>query len=158
MNLLAGTPDIINITTIPTIWCVAQNDGTIMAGGVNQARNNSQNLANRGVPSQFNLAVPSPVYPERFWRITGLTAADSNNIYNALKNNGFLDARNILLQDPDTSNWQAVIPAQYNSNMASISDQLRICYTEHTFFSDHDRRVLDFFNTYRGSSKNLSGH
>lgn len=149
MNLLAGTPDIINITTIPIIWCVAQNDGTIMAGGVRQALLNHQNLLSRGVPSQYHLQTPSPVYPERFWRIPGLTAADSQNIHNAIKQKGFLDALNMLRADPDVSGWQAVVPVQYSSSMASITDQVRICYTEHTFFSDYDRRVLDFFNTYR---------
>src|SRR5688572_13493082 len=66
MNLLAGTPDIINITTIPIIWSMAINDGTIMAAGVQQSRNNHQNLLNRGIPTQYHLAVPTPVYPERF--------------------------------------------------------------------------------------------
>ena len=33
--------------------------------------------------------------------------------------------------------------------LLSITDHLRICYTEHAFFSDYNRRVLDFFNTYR---------
>jgi hypothetical protein len=149
INLLAGTPDIINITTVPTIWCIGQNDGTIMAGGVRQAYQNYLNLLSRNVPAQYHLALPSPVYPERFWRIPGLTANDSRSIYNALKSNGFLDERDNLIQDPDTSGWQSVIPSQYNSYSSSISDQLRICYTEHTFFSDYDRRVLDFFNAYR---------
>ena len=149
MNLLAGTPDIINITTIPTIWCIAQNDGTIMPGGVQQSRVNHQNLLSRGVPTQHHLAVPTPVYPERFWRIAGLTAADSQAIYSALKQNGIIDGRGFLIADPDTSGWELAIPAQYNSFVNSIRDQLRICYTEHTFFSDYDRRVLDFFNTYR---------
>jgi hypothetical protein len=55
----------------------------------------------------------------------------------------------LLLKDPDTSGWQAVVPAQYASFNTTISDQLRICCTKHTFFSDYDRRVLGFFNTYR---------
>jgi hypothetical protein len=149
MTALAGTPDIINITTIPTIWCVPQNDGTIMAGGVRQAYLNYQNLVSRGVPAQHHLFAPSPVYAERFWRISGLTAADSQAIFNALRQNNFIDGRGFLPHDPDTSGWQSAIPAQYNSFVQSISEQLRICYTEHTFFSDFNRRVLDFFNTYR---------
>lgn len=149
MNLLAGTPDIINITTIPIIWCIAINDGTIMPGGVQQSRNNYQNLLNRGVPAEYHLAVPTPVYPERFWRISGLTATDSQAIHAALRQNGFIDRRNFLLSDPDTSGWESAIPAQHTSFVSSIRDQLRICYTEHTFFSDYNRRVLDFFNTYR---------
>ena len=149
MNLLAGTPDIINITTIPIIWCIAINDGTIMPGGVAQSRANHQNLLNRGVPTQYYLQVPTPVHPERFWRITGLNAADSQAIYNALKQGGFIDGRGFLVADPDASGWESVVPAQYNSFVNSIRDQLRICYTEHTFFSDFYRRVLDFFNSYR---------
>lgn len=149
MNCLAGTPDIINLVTIPTIWCMAQNDGTIGSGGVAQSFANYQSVSARGVPAQYYRAVPSPVYPERFWRIPGLTDADSRAIHDALRNGGFIDGRDMLLGDPDTSGWQGAIPAQYNSFMSSISDQIRICYTEHTFFSDYDRRVLDFFNTYR---------
>jgi len=149
MNALAGTPDIINITTIPIIWCMPQNDGTIMSAGVRQAQNNYQNLVNRGVPAQFHLFVPSPVYPERLWRISGLTANDSRTIQASLKQNGFLDGRDFLVQDPDTSGWQTAIPAQYSSFNQSIGEQLRICFAEHNFFSDYNRRVLDFFNTYR---------
>jgi hypothetical protein len=149
MTCLAGTPDIINITTIPTIWSMAQNDGTIGVGGVNQSFANHQNLVARGVPTQYSKAVPSPVYPERFWRIPGLTAADSRAIQAQIKSKGFLDARDMILSDPDTSGWQAVVPVQYSSFMTQLADQMRICYTEHTFFSDYDRRVLDFFNTYR---------
>lgn len=149
MSALAGTPDIINITTTPTIWTMPQNDGTIMAGGVRQAYQNYLNLVSRNIPAQYHLFAPSPVYPERFWRIPNLSANDSQAIYNALKQNGFLDGRDFLIQDPDVSGWQTVIPAQYNSFVQSISEQLRICYTEHTFFSDYNRRVLDFFNGYR---------
>lgn len=149
MNLLAGTPDIINITTIPIIWSIAINDGTIMYGGVQQSRNNYQNLLNRGVPAQYYLAVPSPVYSERFWRISGLSASDSQAIHAALSQGGFIDGRNLLVADPDTSGWESAIPAQYSSFLNSIRDQLRICYSEHTFFSDYNRRVLDFFNTFR---------
>lgn len=149
MNCLAGTPDIINITTIPTIWCIAQNDGTIGQGGVNGSFANYQNLVARGIPAQYHKALPSPVYPERFWRIPGLTAADSRAIHLQIKQKGFLDGWDMLLNDPDTSGWQATVPAQYSSFMIQISDQMRICWTEHTFFSDYNRRVLDFFNTYR---------
>lgn len=92
------------------------------------------------------MLAPSPVYPERFWRINGLTAQDSRAIYDALKQNAFLDERDYLIENPKTSNWQNVLPAQYNSYSSEIANQLVICYTEHNFYSDYDRRVLDFFN------------
>src|SRR5687768_9833408 len=127
MNLLAGTPDIINITTIPIIWSMAINDGTIMAAGVQQSRVNYLNLIGRGIPAQHHLSFPSPVYAERFWRITGLTAADSQTIHAALRQNGFIDGRNFLVADPDASGWESSIPVQYSSFINSIRDQLRIC-------------------------------
>ena len=149
MTGLAGTPDIINITTIPTIWCMPVNDGTIMVAGVQQSYNNYLNLVGRGVPAQHHKFMPSPVYPERFWRIAGLSQNDSRTIHAALKQNGILDGRDFLVQDPDVSGWQSAVPAQYNSFLQGIGEQLRICYAEHNFFSDYNRRVLDFFAAYR---------
>jgi len=144
--IAAGTVNILSQTTVPTIWNLMQNDGTIGADGIAQAAANYQNLLNRNIPAQYNLLAPSPVYPERFWRISGLTATDSQTIYNSLKQNGFLDSRGFLIQNPTVSNWSSVIPLQYNSYLNDIGDQLKICYTEHEFYSDYDRRVLNFFN------------
>lgn len=144
--IASGTVNVMSQTTVPTIWNLMQNDTTIGADGIAQAASNYQNLLGRNIPAKYNLLAPSPVYPERFWRINGLTAADSNTIYNALKQNGFLDSRGFLLQNPNTSNWSSAIPSQYDSYLNDIGDQLTICYTEHKFFSDYDRRILDFFN------------
>jgi hypothetical protein len=148
MTGLAGTPDIINITVTPTLWAIPQNDGTIMAGGIRQAYANYLNLVSRGVPAEHHAFYPSPVHAERFWRIPGLSASDSQSIHAALKQGNYLDGRNYLAADPDTSGWQSVIPAQYSSYTQLISEQLRICYAEHNFFSDYNRRTLDFFNRY----------
>ena len=147
--IASGTVNILSQTTVPTIWNLMQNDSTIGADGITQAFSNYQNLLGRGVPAHYDLLAPSPVYPERFWRVSGLTAADSQTIYNALKQNGFLGSRDFLIQNPIVSNWASVIPPQYNSYLNDIRDQLKICYTEHEFYSDHDRRVLDFFNARR---------
>ncbi len=144
--IAAGTANIMAQTTVPTVWFLMQNDSTIGGDGSAQAFSNFQNLRSRGVPAQYNVLAPSPVYPERFWRVAGLSASDSRAIYNALKQNGWLDARGYLIQNPKTSNWQNVIPAQYNSYQTEIGGQLEICYAEHNFYSDYDRRLLDFFN------------
>ena len=147
--IASGTANILSQTTVPTIWNLMQKDTTIGADGIAQAFSNYQNLISRNIPAQYNLLAPSPVFPERFWRISGLTQTDSQTIYNALKQNGFLDSRDFLINNPTTSNWFSVIPPQYNSYLNDIFDQLKICYTEHEFYSDHDRRVLDFFNVNR---------
>ncbi|MBK8147805.1 MAG: hypothetical protein IPK58_06190 [Acidobacteria bacterium] len=134
-------------TTAATIWCIMQNDSTLAPGSVQEALNNYNVLRSRGIRAEYNVLRPSPVFPERFRRIPGLNTADSINIYNALKNNGFLDSRDLLRQNPISSGWQAVVPAQYNGNLPDILDQLKVCYTEHQFFSDYNRRVISFFNS-----------
>lgn len=147
--IAAGPVNVMSQTLVPTIWNVMRNDSVVGADGIAQATANYQNLLARGISARYNTLAASPVFPERFRRISGLTATDSRTIYNALKGNNFLDARDFLINNPFTSNWENVIPAQYNSSLDEIDAQLKICYAEHTFYSDYDRRVLDFFNANR---------
>jgi poly(3-hydroxybutyrate) depolymerase len=145
--IASGTVNVMSTTTVPTIWCLMQNDQTIGASGIQQARDNFANLVSRNIRAEFNLNPPSPVYPERFWRIAGLTQTDSQAIHNALKANGILDQRDFQRESPYTSGWQNFIPAQYSAFNAQILTQLELCWTEHKFFSDYNRRVLNFFNS-----------
>ena len=142
------TADLINnITVVPTIYCVAANDDAPEVGqaGNQRAYNQFLNLRSRGIRTSFNNLLPSPVYPERFWRIPDLTQTDSINIHNALKSNGFLDRQDYLIQNPSSSSWQTVIPPQYASRLTAISDQLDVCFATHKFYSDYNSRVLRFF-------------
>lgn len=140
---------LMSVTNVPTIWNIMQNDTVLEAGSVQTATASYDALRNRGIRAELNLLRPSPVYPERFRRIPNLSAGDSVNIYNALKINGFLDERNYLKQNPGASGWQSVIPAPYSASLGEIGDQLFICFTEHKFFSDYNRRVINFFNSLR---------
>ncbi|MGD9561517.1 MAG: hypothetical protein AB7F88_04900 [Pyrinomonadaceae bacterium] len=134
-------------TAVPTIFCLAANDDQSMVGpeGNQNAYNQVINLQSRGIHASYNLHQPSPVYPERFWRIANLTVDDSRAIYNALKNNGFLDSRDFLIENPRSSNWQSVIPSQYQLYMTGISTVLGSSYANHSFYSDYNSRVLRFF-------------
>lgn len=142
-----GVNQVMTQTTVPTIFCPASNDDNPNVGqtGNQTAFNQFLNLQSRNIKTSFNNLLQSPVYPERFWRIPGLTQADSQAIYNALKTNGFLDNRDYLIERPSTSNWQAVIPAQYSQYINGIDSQLDICFADHHFYSDYNSRVLRFF-------------
>lgn len=126
-----------------------ENDSILTAGSVERAREAYNVLKNRSIQAEFNLLRPTPVYPERFWRISGVNQTESIEIFNSLKSNGFLDARNYLKENPQFSNWASAIPSKYNSFLSSIRDQLWISYTEHKFFGDYNRRVIKFFNSLR---------
>ncbi|MCC6330148.1 MAG: hypothetical protein IT174_16680 [Acidobacteria bacterium] len=142
-------------TTVPTIFCLAANDDQAMVGdaGNQNAYNQVLNLQGRGIMASYNLHPSSPVYPERFWRIANLTVDDSHAIYNALRANGFLDSRDFLIQNPRGSNWQSVIPPQYQPYLTGISSVLGAAYASHNFYSDHNARVLRFFSDALAASK-----
>ena len=135
------------LTEVPTIWAILQNDTVLSAGSVQRANSNYNNLQSRGILSEINLLRPTPVYPRRFWRIPGINQAESLEIFNLLKSNGFIDSRNYLKENPQFSNWEIVIPAKYNLFTNDIRDQLFVCFTEHKFFSNYNRRVINFFNS-----------
>lgn len=142
-----GVNVVMPITTVPTIFCLAANDDQEMVGpeGNQRAYEQFVNLQNRGIRSGYNLNQPSPVYPERFWRIADLTADDSRAIYQALKQNNFLDSRDLLIENPRDTDWRSVIPAKYTPYLNAISSQLGACYASHNFYSDYNSRVLRFF-------------
>ncbi|MCY7376236.1 MAG: hypothetical protein LH472_09735, partial [Pyrinomonadaceae bacterium] len=138
----------INLTNVPTIWNVAQNDGNenVGANGNNASLTFFRILAARGITARHNVHLASPLYPQRFARIPGLTLTDSQIIFDSLKNNDFLDRENYLRQNPAISNWQSVIPAIYAPYYQIIRSQLDVSFAEHEYFSDNDGQVIAFFN------------
>ncbi|MGB7068562.1 MAG: hypothetical protein WBD22_03650 [Pyrinomonadaceae bacterium] len=138
----------INQTTVPTIWNMQQNDANDQVGpsGNATAQANSQILAQRGVPTEFNMNIPSPVYPQRFARIPGLSVSDSQIIHDSLKNNGILNMHDYLVQSPSESKWHQFLPAAYTAFSNDIMSELGKSYAGHNFYSENDGRVIAFFN------------
>lgn len=138
----------INITNVPTIWNVAQNDSNEQVGPSGNADSYTlyRILLGRGIRAEHNVHLPSPLYPQRFARIPGISLADSQIIFDALKNNNFLDRENNLRQSPTTSNWQNTIPIAYTPFLQPIGSQLDVVWSDHEYFSDNDGRTIAFFN------------
>ncbi len=145
----SGQPaQVFNVTTVPTIWNLAQNDDRF--DHTDFLADSQANLAalraqQTPVAGELRETVPSPVYPRRFLRVPGLTAADSQFIYDRLNDGGFLDAAGYLRADPETSGWENVLPATYRPYLNAILAQLDCCYSGHRFFSDFSSRTLQFF-------------
>jgi len=153
-----GVDAVMPLTTVPTIFCVAANDDQDLVGpeGNQRAYTQAMSLQKRGIMASFNMHAASPVYPERFWRLANLTEADSHNIYNALKAGGFLDGRDYLLDNPRNTNWQSVIPLQYQPYISGITTVLGAAYANHGFYSDYNSRVLRFYSEAISASKDRS--
>lgn len=138
---------LISQTNTPTIWNMELNDEIIGQSGNQMALDNYNLLAGRNIPASIRINQPQPLYPSRFWKIPGLTQSDSQTIYNSIKNANLLDANDYLRASPASTaaTLQAAIPSQYAPYVQDISSLLDINYTSHEFFSDHNRRTLDFF-------------
>ena len=133
-------------TTVPTIFALAEND-TAYGGAINVgALRSFHSLFYRGVPTQYWANPASPIYPERFWRIDGLSQTDSEAIYTALKNADFLDENDFLWESPISSNWKDVIPPEYENYIFDIQEQLMVGFAEHQFMSDFNHKVFSFFD------------
>ncbi len=145
----SGQPaQIFTVTTVPTIWSLARNDDlydhtTFLPNAT--ANLASLNAQRPSVTGEIRENLPSPVYPRRFLRIPGLTAANSQTIYDSLRTGGFFDAQDFLLADPATSGWFASLPAGFAPFQGDILSQLNCCYSAHQFYSDFDNKVLQFF-------------
>lgn len=142
------------MTNIPTIWGVAENDSVIGKDGNQEALKNFQALQSRSVQAFYHNNTLSPVYPLRFWRISGLQPSDSEIIYRSIKDAGLLDENDFLKMNPrqSTEAFERVIPSQYRRFSQDILSQLEVCFTEHEFYSDINHLVIDFFDKARGVS------
>lgn len=144
-------------TPVPVVWCMAQNDnndGVGQTGNADALGYHQSRLAS-GLYSQYFAHSKSPVYPERFTRLSDIDAARSNLIFNELKNNACLDSDNFVIVSPISI--KAAITANpaawstYTSLSASqqrfVSTQIDAMYAEHQFYSDFNKQTLVLLNT-----------
>jgi hypothetical protein len=120
-----------------------------------QASSNSQLLTSHGICSKYFLHDKSPVYPQRFARDSAVSLSISQALFNELKNNHWLDAKNYLLANSDslapiftanpslypTYNGLSALLQQY------VADQIDAMYAAHKFFSDLDKTTLKFLDS-----------
>jgi pimeloyl-ACP methyl ester carboxylesterase len=142
-----GQPDIFAVTTVPTIWCLAQNDPVIDA---REAWGNYTRLRSRGVEAAFMLHQPAPLCPDCFLGIAGIDAAESQRLFAEMEAQGYLDAAHFLRENPRFSAWEQDVAGNYP---AAVRHDLRhllwATYAEHEFFSECTVPVLRFFSGQR---------
>jgi predicted esterase len=130
---------------VPTIWLMMQNEVNRQPRPLAEYTR----LTRRQIPAKFEVNDPSPVYPLRFRHIRGVDAPTSQAIYRYLKQKGYLDAKDMLVQDPESSGWETGLPQPFARYLGAIREQLDVCFGLPRFFSDFDNHILDFFNEHR---------
>lgn len=150
-----GLVNVFASSTVPFQFCMAKYDANDNVGptGNANALSNSNQLTARAICSRYYLHDNSPLYPERFMRIQGVTFAKSQAVVNDLVNNNMLDATKYVNVLPDT------IAARYLANTSlfpgfnslnglqrpEILSQIKAAFADHQFFSDYNSLSLAFF-------------
>ncbi len=140
-----GIEPIMAQTPVPTIWTLGRNDPTLAPGYLERAAQSAAGMGTRGIANELNIVEPSPVYPERFARIDGISVDDSTSLVASLRATGFLDATGRVIRDPRGNALDAIIPATLRGNSGEIVSQLELAAAAHEYYSDHAHRVVHFF-------------
>jgi len=152
-----GYQVVFNTSTIPFQFCMAKYDDAPEVGtqGDATALTNSQQLTARGVCSKYFLHDRSPVYPERFARMPGISIATSTAFFNELKNNHWLDAKNYLKAVSDSvapifAANPSVYPTYNGFTIAQrlfVTDEIDAMYAAHQFYTDLDKSTIKFLDS-----------
>jgi dienelactone hydrolase len=142
----AGHAEVMEVTTVPTIWCLAERDPIIDR---QEVFSQYQQLNNRNVDAIFYINLQTPLYPSYFVNVEGIDEAASIQLFAELKSQGYLDENNFLIENPRLSKWEKSIGLVFSEAIRlDIQDRLFVAYAEHAFYSECDHRVLDFFNSH----------
>lgn len=144
-------------STVPTLHAIAQNDGASGGDlpasgpdGIEAAWRAHRALLSRRIPAELYTLAPSPVYPERFAHVSGITPDGSRQIHAALRQAGEIDQHHLLLRNPRLHSTSTLLPPAFRPFQADIQTQLEQCFAEHTFFNELDGTVLSFFQQALG--------
>jgi hypothetical protein len=145
------------ISTTPSAWfmCGAEDNPEVSNG---QARENSQTLASRGIPTDYVEHPPSPLYDERFTRIDGISAGISLSMAAELRDAGFVDDDGFINTNGDViSQFLIDNPASFptllgqTGKFRDIRAQLKAMRAEHTMYSDYTQRTIRWFERFNPS-------
>ncbi len=144
-------------STVSFQYCMQRFDNNPNVGpqGNADALSNSQTLSGRGICSKYFINEHSPVYPQRFARLSSISLTTSTAIYNELKNHGFIGPKNYFigystdLTAAVTANPLSypVIAALTGAQKIFVLGEIDCCVTDHHMFSDFTKSSLKFLNT-----------
>ncbi|HVZ95885.1 MAG TPA: hypothetical protein VG847_03345 [Chitinophagaceae bacterium] len=148
---------IAQITNSPLQFCMARFDDNPNVGttGNANALSNSQMMTGRGICSKYFIKERSPLYPERFARRGDISIAQSAAVFNELKANHFMDAKNYFIGYSDSlQSALAVNPSAFPqlsslnlSQQYFVITQVNLAVSDHQMYSDFDRATIKFLKT-----------
>ncbi len=154
----SGRQDANLVTETPTAWYMCGYDSNESVGeqGNIKALHYSQNIAARGIPTQYFIHPPAPLFDQRLSRSSYVNTTESTTIINNIRNAGYLSDCGYLTEQPYT------VKAMMDSNpdlfpvyngltlnaKIEVTRQLKAAFADHEFYSAYADRNLDFFTRF----------
>lgn len=154
MHNAYGLPPVIENTPLPILFSMSifDNHAEIGAAGNLQAFENYQFLLDKGNCTQFYMQLATPVYPQRFMRIPGITGIESLGLFNELKNNGCLNAKDFLAVTANViaamvianpQNWPVFLSLS-SAQRSYVLEEEAVMGALHRFSTDLNAKDLKF--------------
>lgn len=110
-------------------------------------------LNERGICHDYEIHDKQPIYPEEFARITGISVATSQTLFNELINNNQIDNDYYALYSETIKTNILASPSLYPAIIAlsnplklGVLNQIATSNAEHQFYSDYNFETLNYIN------------
>ena len=147
--LAAGIDTLAVTSKVPQFYALASNDDTLGAVGIQTARDSSQLLLGRGVPTGVVATTVSPLYSGRLRSLAltaPFTADDAQAVWSALKTAKIIDENSYPATSASVATVSAALPAADRGRAADIAAEIAVAAAEREFFSEGNSRVINFLN------------
>lgn len=145
-----GNADALAQTEAATAWLLAESD-TVVPSAVDLASSFLGELTTRGIPAELYVHPQTPLYDERFTRITGIDLAKSIEIADALRAQGAVDERGA---------WQVAgsmasvdVPGIDGDLLTAVQAEIEIMAADHELYDDAAQRMLSFLQSNRDGGR-----
>ncbi len=149
----SGQMAVMEATQSAILFCMMPNDEVIGQEGNDDAIENYNYLVGAGKCTDYFMNYPFPIYPEYFARV-GLNLQQSQNVFNEILSNDFLDENHFLTASASTlqahiqlnqSLWTQFLSLTILQKFA-VANLIGVAYGSHEFYSNHNKRTIDFFD------------
>ncbi|MCE2861154.1 MAG: hypothetical protein LW690_01745 [Opitutaceae bacterium] len=147
--LAAGIDTLAVTSKVPQFYALASKDDALGAVGIQTARDSSQLLLGRGVPTGVVATTVSPLYSGRLRSLAltaPFTADDAQAVWSALKTAKIIDENSYPATSASVATVSAALPAAYRGRAADIAAEIAVAAAEREFFSEGNSRVINFLN------------
>ncbi len=139
-------------TTTPTAWFMCANDDNSEVSNTT-AQSNYNIAKGRGIAAIFDLHPASPLYDQRFARVSGVSSSASAAIAGQFRTAGMVNADGYFsITSSQLSAQIAATPGAFPAYIAlnatqrnDVQDQAHAMMATHQFYSDWAQRTLNFF-------------